>query len=159
VRRIPKVYGSLLALLLAGAPDAGVTLHAPVLATFEQARCWGPCPRFQVTVYADGVVEWEGRENVRVAGRRTSRLNPTLLAGLRSAFAQAKYLDLAGDFACAGSTERLFIRTTYTVDGHTKSIDHARGCTETAGVAQLTKLENQFEVIVNTEQWIGAADR
>jgi hypothetical protein len=148
----------LLALALAAAPDAGVKPKPPLLATLQRTGCYGTCPTYLVTVDADGLVEWEGKKFVQSKGRRTAQLSPADLAALKQAFADAKYTTLSGNFACYEMTDNPHAVTSYVDGQRTITIDHYYGCRSTPGVNTLTALEDRFDKVVNTAQWIGPRD-
>ncbi|TYZ06015.1 hypothetical protein FY528_19830 [Hymenobacter lutimineralis] len=45
----------------------------PVL-LFEKTPCFGPCPVYKATIYADGRVQYEGEQNVPLIGKHALRL-------------------------------------------------------------------------------------
>jgi hypothetical protein len=51
----------------------------PVL-VFQRTPCYGTCPAYTATVFADGRVEYEGQRFVPVLGKHTLRLPPTAVA-------------------------------------------------------------------------------
>lgn len=55
-------------------PDASITL--------QRTWCYGPCFIYTVTIDARGTVTYEGKESVRVTGRRTSHIDPSMVARL-----------------------------------------------------------------------------
>src|SRR5688500_12682002 len=72
----------------------GPASNAPVLARLSREACLGPCAVYTITVYEDGVVEYDGRANVEEEGRRTARLDAAGLARLRAAFQKARFSSL-----------------------------------------------------------------
>src|SRR5262245_13102887 len=57
-----------------GAPSAAPTLPASVLASLTETGCFGSCPVYTVTIYADGRVLYEGNAFVKVVGQRSNQL-------------------------------------------------------------------------------------
>lgn len=53
----------------------------PVL-VFQRTPCYGTCPAYTATVFADGRVEYEGQRFVPVLGKHTLRLPPATVAGM-----------------------------------------------------------------------------
>lgn len=146
---------TLLITLAFAAPDAGAVPSAPLLASLERTACYGVCPVYLVKVFTDGRVEWEGRKHVKVKGQQIAQLNSQGLAALKQAFADAGFLKLSGNFACLEATDHASAKVTFVDGENTVLIDHYDGCRSTPGVEVLTKLEQQFDVIVNTARWTG----
>lgn len=158
-------------LLLAGcthsapAPDASVpaTTAAPVsastvMASLERTPCFGRCPVYKVEVFSDGRLRWEGFRDVGTKGVAEAQLNEAQLGQVREAFAAAKYLDLAGNFACRETTDMPSAKTFYSDGKRSKSIDHYYGCESTPGVATLKTLEDGLDEILQTDsRWIHPA--
>lgn len=55
-------------------PDASIRL--------QRTACFGWCPVYSVTIDARGIVTYEGERSVRVVGRRTARIDASIVAGL-----------------------------------------------------------------------------
>ena len=63
------------------ASRAAATQPEPVL-VFERTPCYGTCPAYVATIFADGRVEYEGQRFVLVRGKQTFRLPPDTVAAL-----------------------------------------------------------------------------
>ena len=75
----------------------------PVL-VFQRTPCYGTCPAYVATIFADGRVEYDGRRFVLLRGKQTLRLPPDTVAALLAAarrigFSQldARYAGLTSD--------------------------------------------------------------
>ncbi|SFQ72411.1 DUF6438 domain-containing protein [Hymenobacter arizonensis] len=53
--------------------------NGPVL-TFERTACFGKCPAYAMQVYADGRVEYEGRGDVPIMGKKELKMTPAAVA-------------------------------------------------------------------------------
>ena len=53
----------------------------PVL-VFQRTPCYGTCPAYTATIFADGRVEYEGQRFVPVLGRHSLRLPPSVVANM-----------------------------------------------------------------------------
>ena len=53
----------------------GAIVDAPATIRYEAGGCYGTCPIFSVTVFANGTGIFVGREHVRVIGERRFRLS------------------------------------------------------------------------------------
>lgn len=83
---------------------------APVL-VFERTPCFGTCPAYVASIFADGRVEYEGRRFVLVRGKQTFRLPPDTVAALlaearRIGFSQLdeRYAGLTSDLPATSIT-------------------------------------------------------
>lgn len=54
-----------------------------LVASLAKTPCYGHCPVFEVRIYADGKVEFYGKENVKLTGKYLSKLTPSALQELR----------------------------------------------------------------------------
>ena len=57
------------------------TQPEPVL-VFQRTPCYGTCPAYTATIFADGRVEYEGQRFVPVLGKRTLSIPPATVAAL-----------------------------------------------------------------------------
>jgi hypothetical protein len=137
-------------------PTAATTANgaARVVATLERTACFGTCPMYRLTIYADGRVDWDGRGFVKVKGKAGAHLTPAALAELRRAFAAAGYFELRGPFDCYEVTDNPSANLSYDDGRRTRTIQHYYGCS-TKGVAALTTLEDRIDEIVGSVRWVG----
>ncbi|MGI4741696.1 MAG: DUF6438 domain-containing protein [Janthinobacterium lividum] len=75
-RKMPLAGGQAAATAMAPTPP---TQAEPVL-VFQRTPCYGTCPAYTASVFADGQVEYEGERFVPVLGRHTLRLPPATVA-------------------------------------------------------------------------------
>jgi len=124
------------------------------LASIERTRCYGTCPVYQLTVYRDGVVEYDGEEFVKIQGKAAGKLRPTEITALEGLFRKHGYLKLAGSYEVAAYTDAASIYTAYTPEGgKRKSVRHYLG--DPDAPQDLQEIEEGFEKIVKIERWIG----
>jgi hypothetical protein len=135
-----------------GAPTGA---HEP-LATIERTACFGWCPIYKLTVFRDGVVEYEGEDFVKTKGKATGRLAPEALAALDELFATHGYLALDDAYTDYSVTDMPSVNTSYSSGGRTKAIKHYLG--DSKAPAALAEVENGIDRIVHVEQWIGTED-
>ncbi|WP_223653607.1 DUF6438 domain-containing protein [Hymenobacter psoromatis] len=76
----------------------------PVL-VFQRTPCYGTCPAYTATIFADGRVEYEGQRFVPVVGKRTLSLPPTKVAALLAEAQRIGFSQL--DERYAGNTSDL----------------------------------------------------
>lgn len=130
--------------------------HEP-LATLERTACFGFCPIYKVTIFRDGVVEYEGERFVKTLGPATGRLSVRELAELRRLFQRNGYLQLASSFEKQDVTDLPSAFTSYSPrPGQTKTIRHYLG--DRRAPESLTRVEEGIDRIVNIEQWIGTPE-
>jgi hypothetical protein len=130
--------------------------HEP-LATLERTACFGFCPIYKVTIFRDGVVEYEGKQFVKIQGQAIGRLSAQQLAQLRELFRRNGYLQLASAYDRLNATDLPWAYTSYSpVPDQTKSIRHYLG--DWSAPPALTRVEEGIDRIVNIEQWIGTLE-
>lgn len=129
---------------------------APILATLWRSPCMeGQCPAYGLVVHTDGLVEWYGEGFVASSGQDAANLLPADLAALERAFAEARFLELQGDFECGDFVDLPTATLSYRSGGRSRTLRHAHGCVRTRGVKALMALEKAFDAIVHTERWVG----
>jgi len=160
---MPRILALALALsCAAGHADAGSSpasapepkSDAAVLATLERGACYGICPIYKLTVFADGRLEFDGTRWVKAHGTHTATLSKAQVAALRQAFAKAHYLALDDRYVCAGITDQSTVTSSFAPEaGHSKSVVHYRGCDKAPEA--LDALEAAIDRIAKTERWVG----
>lgn len=125
-----------------------------LLASLSRTVCFGWCPIYTVTVYRDGVVEYQGEHFVKTKGKATWRLAPDELAALDQLFTSKGYLQLAADYSHEDITDNPSANTSYQPAGAAvKAVTHYHGDMNAPKV--LDEIEDGFDRIVHTEKWIG----
>jgi len=127
------------------------------VARLERTPCFGWCPVYRVTVFRDGVVEYEGERFVKTQGRATGHINPSQLAELEQLFHVHHYLHLKDSYEDYGITDMPSANSSYVpVGGKLKSINHYFG--DDHAPKDLIDVEDGIDRIVQIEQWIGTKD-
>ena len=140
--------------------------------TLERTRCYGACPSYCIVVFADGRVDYEGREFVKTIGKAVRQLSRVELGDLVDEINRANYFQLRDRYAKKEDgcptvwTDSPAAITSVRADGRLKTIGHYHGCQDDdrgSSVAAiypraLTELEDQIDRIVRTEEWIGTED-
>ena len=124
---------------------------------FERLGCYGNCPAYKLTIYADGRIEYEGKKFVKQTGQAQGRITPADLTQLVAQFDKADFwtMDQYNEKSCtctvctdmpAGITE---------IHNKNKShrVEHYYGCS--CAPKALWDLEKMIDQIAHTEQWIG----
>ncbi|TDN38440.1 hypothetical protein E4631_02910 [Hymenobacter sp. UV11] len=65
----------------------------PVL-VFQRTPCYGTCPAYTASIFADGRVEYEGQRFVPVLGKHTLRLPPSTVAEMLAAAQRINFSQL-----------------------------------------------------------------
>jgi hypothetical protein len=128
----------------------------PVLATLERTACYGSCPVYSLTIYADGKVEYEGKLFVKVVGPGSSKLDAKELEALRAAFAEAKFFELDSNYTCQSRTDASSAHVSYRLGNNAKRIDHYHGCNKAPPA--LSRLEERLDELTRSAQWIGSRE-
>ncbi len=131
----------------------GRSTSAPLLVSLERTSCYGWCPVYRVAVYADGVLEFEGRHFVLRPGLHEARVSAAQLTALRQAAARARFAELEERYVRRDYPDMPSIITVAQVDGAYKEVRHYFGDTSAPG--ELIRLEEEIDRIVGIERWIG----
>jgi len=122
-----------------------------VVITLTRSRCFGLCPTYNITIYGNGTVLYEGIANVNTTGIRISNISENHVRQLLSEFKNVDYFSFnETDIASHVVYDAPFVTTSLTINGKTKTIHHY----ETADPKTLTALENTIDEFVNSSQWI-----
>ncbi|NJR65725.1 MAG: hypothetical protein HC772_10975 [Leptolyngbyaceae cyanobacterium CRU_2_3] len=158
-----------LCLVLGGSPLLALTLNAALpiavaqtptysdlVISLERTACFGTCPIYQLTVYGDGRVTYEGRAFVSVQGRQTAQISPAQVQQLVQAVEAAQFFSLADQYT-TDATDLPGAWTSVTLNGQSKRIWHY-GATGHSGLdnapRSLTELEQAIDTIANSQQWV-----
>jgi hypothetical protein len=108
--------------------------------------------RYNLSVYADGMVEWEGFANVQSYGERHGRVDADTLAVLHDAFVDAKFFTMETPVAEAETCDHEVYQVEYEgdADGQINTLDEMRCPDDPA----LTNLISKIMVTVGVDQWI-----
>ncbi|MBI3652445.1 MAG: hypothetical protein HY231_15600 [Acidobacteria bacterium] len=128
--------------------------------TMERTVCYGTCPHYKLTIYADGKVVFEGRDFVKKKGRFESHIASQQVEQLLTEFERANFFALRNSYATEADgceslwTDHPTTTTSIKTNGKTKTVAHYHGCQGAKIPQSLTALENRIDEIVNTAQWI-----
>ncbi len=130
-------------------PPNGAPTPAPVLAHMEKEGCLGECPVYELTFYADGTVEYHGKYNVLVKGRRWFHLDEKTLRGaLAYDFGRARYAQ-APDEIHVDCTDQQEV----TFDYEGKHVVHNYG--DRHAPSGLERLESDLDRLADVDRWVG----
>jgi len=66
--------------------------------SIEATPCMGDCPVYRAEIYTNGLVVYEGKENVGKIGRYTGRLSRKELQKIRLAFEEAGFFSMQDEY-------------------------------------------------------------
>jgi hypothetical protein len=137
---------------------APVGTEKPLSVSLERTLCYGTCPSYVVTLFADGRVTFEGREYVKAKGAHSRRIPATKLAPLYAKIEAIHFWDLQDSYRFVkrpdGAVEMVTDLPTYfvTVKTATKSkrVQDYHGSPK-----ELRELEELIDTIAGVDEWIG----
>lgn len=129
-----------------------------VVIQLERTRCYGSCPAYKLTIHGDGRVEYEGKDNVKMKGKKDGHIDRGDVKRIVSEFDKAKYflLDQYTEEHCPSCrlcTDMPTVITEIRVKGVSHKVDHYHGCA--CAPKALWDLEEIVDKIARTEQWTG----
>lgn len=120
---------------------------------------WGMSPVYDLTIYADGGVVFEGKKNVKTTGTASGSVGRQEVERLISEFEKADYFSLADRYMdkenCpVPSADTPIIVTSLTHNGRSKTVVHDTGCKGVPALEKLSALEKLIEEVAGTRRWI-----
>ena len=128
--------------------------------TLQRTECFGTCPVYKLTIFADGTVLYEGIRHIKKKGKAKSRITRAKLEDLIEEFDNIYYFNLrdayipGSDDCPQSATDNPSAITSLTRNGKTKNINHYHGCRGLDTLELLTKLEDKIDEAVNVNRWI-----
>ena len=125
----------------------------------ERGICFGTCPVYKLTISANGSVEFEGRHYVKKKGMIRTTISREQLKDLVAEFEKARYFTfqdrygIKEDGCNTDVVDTPRVKTSITIAGKTKSVEHQHGCKGPLGIDQLTALEDKIDEVVNSSRW------
>jgi Domain of unknown function (DUF6438) len=127
-----------------------------LVVSLERTACFGTCPVYQLTVYGDGRVVYDGQAFVAVRGKRTAQISPEQVQKLVQAIEAANFFSLADRYT-VDATDLPGAWTSVTLNGQSKRV-WRYGSSGDLGIDNapkaLTELEQAIDTIANAQQWI-----
>lgn len=142
---------------------------AEAVITLERTNCYGRCPSYILSIFADGsVVYYAGPQYsfTRVTGAARGSITREELRELEGSFEAADYFSFkdryksAADGCPSYSTDAPTVITSYRKAGRHKQVIHYHGCEyadRRLGVfpLTLTRLEEEIDEAAGSRQWVG----
>jgi hypothetical protein len=127
----------------------------------QRTACMGPCPIYEVTLFADGEVRWRGDYYVETIGDATGSTSRAKFAELWRDLAGVQFDELPGH-----PRERRTFCTSYVFDirgavvtiagngtEHVVIDDH--GCGGWAPLAAFRSFEDRIDAVAGSKRWVG----
>jgi hypothetical protein len=131
----------------------------------ERGICFGTCPAYKLTISASSSVEFEGRHYVKKKGVVRATISREQIKHLVAEIEKVKFFKLRDryvnkeDGCSAQVVDTPNVKTSITIAGKTKSIEHQHGCEGPLVIERLTVLENRIDEVVNASQWFDESNR
>lgn len=144
--------------------DSGSTPSMPEASvTLERTTCLGNCPAYNVTVTADGKVNFTGHAHVQTS-QASDQATPAQLAAIHDALARANFNSMRASYASADDgcemvmSDQPGIRITVVDASGSHTVDFYLGCTGASADAvrpRIVQLANRIDQQLETKRWIG----
>ena len=154
----------ILTLTLGDAVSLRQTNNVPADALIQLRRtsCFGTCPVYSVSIDATGQVIYVGEKFVRVVGRHTARIEPSIVAKLLAHAESARFFDLRDAYReienADGSRTSVSDQPTTFVsvaaNGRNKTIEDYIGAPEA-----LKEFEREIDEAAGSKRWISLDGR
>jgi hypothetical protein len=142
----------LLASTLSFSSLQGQTSTASPVVTLKRTHCFGTCPIYELSVFADGTVQWSGEQYVGTVGKASATLSKQQVDDLIQTLAASRFSTFQNSYK-SQVTDLPTTFLTFTYDGVTKTVeDYAFGPDE------LHHLELLVEQIGNSHRWLHDED-
>lgn len=152
-----RVAFALVTGLAVSAAAQGVGVPADTRIHMQRTSCYGPCPIYTVTIDARGTVTYDGEKFVRVVGRDTARIDPSLVARLLASAERIRFFELRDayreiqnpDGSVTTVTDLPTTIVTLTVNGRSKRVEDYVGAPDI-----LAPFEREIDEAARTKRWI-----
>jgi ankyrin repeat protein len=147
-------------------PELKPSVHIPfpevrdwktVVMTLTRTSCLGSCPYYEITVYGDGTVVYNGTRFVAIKGRHQCTISETSVRELVTAFRDADYYSLRDKYVFDATDLPTYI-SSIEIDGQSKEVTDYAG--ETIGMPlAVSDLETTIDRLSGAKGWTeGSAD-
>ena len=137
--------------------STGVDVPPDTKIHLQRTSCLGTCPVYTVTIDARGTVTYVGERSVRVVGRRTAQIAPSVVATLLARAEGIRFFDMRdayrviqypnGSFGSPSDMPTQIV--TVTVNGRTKRVEDY-----VAAPDALREFEREIDEAAGTKRWI-----
>lgn len=131
------------------APALGEDTNTSV--SLQRGICFGTCPVYSLTIFANGSVVYEGKEFVKELGIRNGTLNTSTVDELFNMIESSGFFDLADSYSAYDITDMPSATITLITGGKVKRVEHYHGDMTTPPI--LTDLENAIDQAADVTRW------
>ena len=125
-----------------------------IIITIEREACFGSCPVYSAQIYADWTVIYDGKDFVKIIGKKQHKISEENLKKLIEAFEQVKFFSLKdrydSDENGMSVTDQPTTTTTISLDGKKKKVVNYY-----CAPKELEKLEDTIDRIAGLHEYIG----
>lgn len=146
--------GNLLLVMLAGITALGQDRGTPPpfqsadFVELSRSGCYGECPAYNVKVFENGDVIWNGKFYVKVRGEKHSKISPDAARSLLRRFAAPEFWALSDHYS-SGVTDNPTTTIEVRIGGKSKRVsDYAKSAPELE-----QSLEDTVDDVVDTHRW------
>jgi hypothetical protein len=136
------------------------------LITLERTACFGPCPIYKLSIWADGRVQYEGNNNVKIKGVEKTHISSEEIAKITEAFNSINFFALRDQYQSVEdgcktvATDSPSVIIGIKIGDQQKTVNHYHGCLADVDPYRiypnnLVEFENKIDEIVGTPRWIG----
>lgn len=121
--------------------------------TLSRTACFGKCPVYNLKIHTDGLVIYEGQQDVKVVGTRTGQISPEKVKELIEEFYKINYFKLKESNTDSNlcETDHPAIITSITIDGKAKKVHDNLGC---PFPSKLRDLEIKIDEVAGSKRWV-----
>ena len=121
----------------------------------ERTRCFGLCPAYKLTVYADGKVEFFGDKFVSAMGQHAKTISQDKVGLMLGEVWNINFFELNGRYDCYDDIDGPTVKIAITKDSRTKEIVHYHGCesADKEELTALTKFEDKIDELAEVADW------
>jgi hypothetical protein len=125
-----------------------------LVVSLSRSICFGTCPDYEVSLYDDGTLVYEGRRFVNVVGHKTKTRDSDIVARVRKAILDAGIQKLDKHCCdCQEWTDHPTVIVGFDADGEWKTLEDYHGCTKAP--ASLRTLEGTLDELLGTAEFVG----
>ena len=143
--------------LAATACAQGVDVPRDTIIQLQRTSCLGTCPVYTVTIDARGTVTYVGERSVRIVGRRTAQIAPSVVATLLARAEHIRFFDMRDAYrviqypngSFGSPTDFPTKIVTVTVNGRTKRVEDYVAAPDALG-----EFEREIDEAAGTKRWI-----
>ena len=148
----------LLALVMLAVTAHGAHAAAPArVVSLSRSVCFGLCPAYEITLYDDGTVQYEGKDYVKTVGRKTAAIDAAAIAKVKRAIADSGIRKLDAHCCdCQEWTDHPTAVIGFDAGGQWTTIVDYHGCTKTPRMVR--ELEETLDTLLGTESFIGTLE-